>query len=115
MRKHQHAGMPHIRIGVHASAAVLAGVFHIDGKSAQVLKHDLGSQTAVAAGAGCGDQDFALGNSPFRQKRGYVRLEGVAGQVKIHRVPQRQRLLVDFAQHFMFEEGHGFYPETVSR
>jgi hypothetical protein len=105
LRKHQHAGMAHIRLGIAAAATVLAGIFHIDGQAAQVFKHDLGSQAAVAAGAGGGNQNFALGNGPAGQQGGNVRFEGVVGQIKPEGVAQRQRLLVDFAQHLVIEGG----------
>jgi hypothetical protein len=94
-----------------AAATVLAGIFHIHGQAAQVFQQNLAGQTAMAAGARGGNQNFALRNRPNGKTASYLRLEAVARQIKRQCVANRVRLFVDFAQHLMSKARH--FPHLV--
>ena len=66
----------------------------------------------MAAGAAGCDEDFARGAGPMREARGDLRLQRLTGKIKIESALERLGLLIDFAQHGVREDGHGFGPAT---
>ena len=89
-----------------STATVLAGVLHIDGKTAEVLKQDFRGQAAVAAGTGGGNQHLAGRICPSGQPVGHVAAQVVGIQIQGQGAAQGRWLLIDFAQHFVRKTLH---------